>query len=419
LQKPAQDTRPILVASHDHRIRDLLLRNLEEWGYRTVGAASPQEAKAALKEHRPWLVLADWEMPGCQGLELCAHIRENRGPFYVYLILLTPRDHKDKLIAAMEAGADDFILEPFGVEEVQARIKSAQRILDLEKRLAQRNEELEETNRRLRFAHEVITKDVEAAARIQQSLLPSCTEALYGFWFESLFIPCQVVGGDIFNYFALDAETIAFYHLDVSGHGIPAAMMSVAVSKTLSSLPFHEALIRNGTVGQEGASQVLSPVSVVRELDLLFQSNEAVEQYFTMVYGTVAKGNGEVRFVQAGHPYPIYLPAASDARLVGSGGLPVGLVPQADFTETTLALSPGDRLFLYSDGIVDCTNPDGERFSMQRLQFFLTDQRDLALPDLMRKLGKELYRFHGNENFEDDISMLALERRSEVRGENK
>jgi len=399
----------VLVVSHDAHIRDIIMNGLAEWGYPAVQADSPDRARELLQEKHPWLVIADWAMPGCDGLSLCSHIREEVFPGYVYIILLTPKPYKNRLVEAMEAGTDDFIMEPFGMEEVLARIMSAQRIMALEKELGDRNQELTETNNRLRRAHEVITQDVEAAARIQQSLLPCCAEALFGFEFDSLFIPCQVVGGDIFNYFVLDQDTIAFYVLDVSGHGIPAAMMAVAVSKTLTSLPFHESLIRHTTRGPQ-AKQFFSPASVVRELDMLFQSNDTVEQYFTMVYGMLDRRTGEVRFTQAGHPHPVYIPASSDARLVGGGGLPVGLLPNAEFTETRITLSPGDRLFLYSDGIPDCADPDGERFSTDRLLFFLTDQRDLPLSGVMRKLGEEMYRFRRADSFEDDMSMLVIGR---------
>ncbi len=399
----------ILVASHDAHIRDLILRNLTEWGYPAVLAETADRAWQLLEEKKPWLVIADWAMPGSDGLSFCSRVRGRDNAGYVYIILLTPKVFKDRLVEAMEAGADDFILEPFGMDEVRARIMSAQRIMALEKELGERNQELTETNRRLRLAHEVITQDVESAARIQQSLLPCCAEAVFGFEFDSLFIPCQVVGGDIFNYFVLDQDTIAFYHLDVSGHGIPAAMMSVAVSKTLTSLPFHESLIRHTTRGPR-TMEPFSPSSVVRELDMLFQSNDSVEQYFTIIYGMLDRRTGQVRFTQAGHPHPIYLPASSDAKLVGSGGLPVGLLPNAEFTETRITLSPGDRLFLYSDGIPDCTDPEGGRFSTDRLLFFLTDQRDLPLSDLMRRLGEEMYRYHGSDAFEDDMSMLVIGR---------
>ncbi len=272
-----------------------------------------------------------------------------------------------------------------------------------------RHHELVLANRRLSKAQDVITRDLEAAARIQQGLLPMSAANLYGFGFESLFIPCNVVGGDMFNFFPVDENFAAFYLLDVSGHGIPAAMLSVAVSKTISSLPFHGNLVRGG-MSDLPQQEMTSPATVVRELDRLFQTTALVEQYFTMIYGVLDRRNGAACFTQAGHPHPVYVPQVGEPRLVGAGGLPVGLVRDADFTETSHVLYENDSLFLYSDGVTECTNRDGERFSSERFLKFLGENRDLPLTMLMRRLGEELYRFHGSDNFEDDMSVLVIQR---------
>ncbi|MBI9076164.1 MAG: SpoIIE family protein phosphatase [Desulfatibacillum sp.] len=410
------ESAPILIADDDEGIRNLLIEGLSAWGYQVLVAKDGEEAWEILKSIPVWLVISDWMMPGMDGPELCRRIRSASFPFYVYVILLTAKSQKDDLLQGMAAGADDFMNKPFGMAELRARISAAERILRLERSLEEKNAKLQEVNDQLQRANDMINKDMEAAAWIQQSLLPN-PGTIYGLNFDSLFIPCSVVGGDIFNYFPVGKHHLAFYSLDVSGHGIPAAMLSVTVNKTITTMPFHEARFFSGSDGSD-FNRSISPASMARELNLLFQRTETVEQYFTMVYGIVDRRNGNIILTQAGHPYPILVPAQGEARLLGSGGLPVGLLPDAEFTEDLYRIEPGDRLFLYSDGITDCTNEKGERFSQEKLVNFLSANRDCSLNRLIRKMGEELMHFHGSHSFDDDVSLMVMERIGDERINN-
>ncbi len=396
---------PILIADDDEGIRNLLVEGLSAWGHTVHVARDGVEAWDILQSTPVWMVISDWMMPGIDGLELCRRIRAASFPSYVYVVFLTAKSHKDEMLQGMEAGADDFMVKPFGMAELKARITAAERILRLE-------HSLEEKNQKLQKANDVITRDMEAAAWIQQSLLPN-PGTIYGLNFDSLFIPCRVIGGDIFSYFPVGKHHLAFYSLDVSGHGIPAAMLSVTVSKTITTMPFHEARFFSGSDGP-GYNSSISPASMARELNLLFQQTDTVEQYFTMAYGIVDRRNGNVVLTQAGHPYPVLVPAKGEAKLLGSGGLPVGLLPDADYMEDCYQIEPGDRLFLYTDGIIECTNAQGDRFTQEKLLRFLSEGRDMSLKKLMRKMGEELVRFHGDHSFEDDVSILAMEREVEA-----
>lgn len=399
---------PILIVDDDPGVRHLLKEGLSAWDYQVMEAQDGLEAWEILKETPVTLVISDWMMPGMDGVELCRRIRAHPFPSYVYVVLLTAKSQKDDLLQGMEAGADDFMGKPFVMAELKAKLAAAKRILNLERSLEEKNAKLQDMYKELTHAQDMLNKDIAAAAWIQQSLLPN-SSMVYGFRFDSLFMPCKVIGGDIFNYFPVDRYHLAFYSLDVSGHGIPAAMLSVTVNKTITSMPFHEARFFACSDGAE-FSRSISPSSMANELNLLFQRTETVEQYFTMVYGIVDRRNGNIILTQAGHPYPILIPDQGEARLLGSGGLPVGLLPDAEFTEDLYRIDPGDRLFLYSDGITDCLDRKGNRFSQEKLVNFLSEKRDLPLKDLMRRMGEELVHFRGDPNFEDDVSLMAMER---------
>ncbi|MCZ7624442.1 MAG: response regulator [Candidatus Methylomirabilis sp.] len=217
----------ILIVDDDVDMRRLLLGILQRWGYDVVPASDGAEAWDILQNQSISFVITDWIMPNLDGLKLCRRIREGRLDRYIYIILLTAKNSKDELIKGMEAGADDFLIKPFNVGELKVRIRAGERIVSLE-------HNLEEQNRKLQEAYSRIREDLDAAVAMQRSLLPNHTLVVPGFAFEWMFAPCHFVAGDIFNVFQLDDHRVGFYILDVAGHGIPAAMLSVTLSTLLS-----------------------------------------------------------------------------------------------------------------------------------------------------------------------------------------
>ena len=399
----------ILVADDDRTVRIALKSLLSKWGYEVLTAEDGNQAWEILQEpDAPRLAILDWIMPGIEGPALCKKIRQSSLASYTYLILLTAKSRKTELMEGLESGADDFISKPFNAGELKARIQAAERILSLEKELKVKNQELSQSNINLSRSNDIITKDLQVAASVQQSLLPAQTGEINGFSFGSLFMPCAIVGGDMFNYFQMGAHHMAFYILDISGHGVPAAMLSVTVSKTLTSLIWEEALATG--ISKNGSGTVLSPKDMVAKLNRLFQTNDALQAYFTMILGITDSRSGHTVLTQAGHPHPIRVPLQGNLETIGNGGFPVGLLENVTYSCYEFTLNQGDRLFLYSDGITECRNSQDIEFSQKRLMRLLDENRSLDLESIMRKTAEELYHFRGNHIFSDDISFVALQR---------
>jgi sigma-B regulation protein RsbU (phosphoserine phosphatase) len=400
----------ILIVEDDAITLLLLSRIFEEWGYEVVKASDGKEAWDMMKKDPISFVVTDWKMPRMDGLELCKKIRSANFPGYVYVMLLTTSHEKQELIKAMEAGVDDFVVKPPTSRELNARIRAGERILKLEKDLEERNEKLSESNKKLTEAYSVIKRDLEAAAVIQSSLLPKSASIVYGIQFDWIFIPCAFVAGDIFNYFKLDEHHVGFYLLDVAGHGISAAMLSVTLSKLLSPVNHHECLLKpsNTDLGPP-YYELTSPALAVQALNDRFQADGDALRYFTMVYGIIDTRDGRTSMTQAGHPPPILLHKGASASTMGSGGYPVGLLPDLAYEEVEVHLEKGDRLILYSDGITECANKEREQFSTERLMALLEKGKDSKMNELMGRIEQHLRQWKGNDEFEDDITLLALE----------
>lgn len=397
----------ILIADDDLDLRLLTARIIEKMGYEVVLANDGVAAWEILKKDKFHFVITDWIMPNMSGLELCEKIRNADFPHYIYIIMLTARDSDTELVKGMNAGADDFIVKPFKKEELHVRIKAGERIIQLET-------DLSEKNQKLNHAYSVIKKDLEAAGRIQESLLPKQDLNILDFQFEWMFLPSAFVAGDIFNYFQLDEHHIGFYLLDVAGHGIPAALLSVTISKVLSPLDIHAGILKH-FISNPPHYEITSPARVVDKLNNKFQADDDTMQYFTMIYGVIDARSGETTMTQAGHPNPILLKKNGEVMQAGDGGFPVGMLPEATYDEFQITLEKGDRLILYSDGIIECNNEKNEQFSIDRFMNLLQENKQSTRGELTQKIKHKLNQWNGTKDFDDDVTLLIMEMNQERR----
>lgn len=396
----------ILLVDDNPSMRTIPRLLLRKWGYEVFEASDGQEALDILEREPIGMVISDWMMPNLSGIELCRKIRERQTDRYTYLILCTSKGEKADLIEGMEAGADDFLVKPLSTEDLRVRVRAGQRILELERGLADRNEDLRGTNLKLQTAYERIEGDLKAAAWMQLELLPAPSPRMLGIESEWLFQPSLYVAGDTFNIFPVDDRQIGFYLLDVSGHGVPAAMLSITLSMILTPEPVHGTLLKRPNP-LSGREEAVEPPDVVRELNQRFQSKD--DSYFTMIYGLLDSQSGAFTLTQAGHPSPIVLHPCHDPELLGDGGAPVGMWPDMEYEAIRGQLQSGDRLVLYSDGVIECAKPDGEQFGEQRLMGHLKTANGATLRRMLDDLASAMRAWRGGSEFDDDVSLLAIE----------
>lgn len=398
----------ILIADDDPTSLMIMTAILTQWGHSVSVAHDGLEAYRLVQQEDIAFVISDWNMPVMDGPELCRRLRAAELSHYVYFILLTVRGDKASLIEGMEAGADDFLVKPVDREELRVRLRAGERILNLEQELEERNRKLHVLNQNLQQAYDTISQDVEAAAAMQQALLPP-PAALQGVTFDWLFRPSHFVAGDMFGYFPLTDRCLAFYQLDVAGHGIPSALLSFTLSHILAQGREEAGLLLDPDSGSSHPGVALPP-RVMAELNRRFAADTDSPLYFTMLYGVIDTGSGRVTLTQAGHPGPLWLRRAErKITVLGTGGFPIGMLPDREYEATTVDLAAGDRLFLYSDGVTECENAAGELFSQSRLVATLERAADQPLSAVTQTVGQALQQWKGDERYQDDISLLALE----------
>ncbi len=400
----------ILIVDDMAISRMLLERSLKKWGYEAVSVDNIDAATELILSDSIHFVLTDWVMPGGDGPTLCRRIRALNKPFYTYIILVTSLDDSQSLVDGMEAGADDFIHKPIKMNELLARIRAGERVLQLEKVLQDRNVKLQELSDNLLAAQKIITWDLQLAGTIQRSLLPTASSSLQGVAIDCLLCPSVHVSGDIFNFFRLDENHVGFYVIDVSGHGVAAAMLSSRLSQLLNpEMNRGSPLIEYSQPEAPYSGIVKKSSAVIDALNIHFQMNDIHTLYFTMVYGVIDTHLHTIDICQAGHPNPIYLSTEGSAQFIGDGGFPVGITTLAEYESISLNYASGDRLFFYSDGITECMGINQEMFGSERLLNFIIETRELPISEVLVRLEQCMRLWRGSDKFEDDISVLALE----------
>ncbi len=389
----------ILIAEDDPVSRKLLARIIEKWGHEVLAAEDGHSAWSIFQNSDIQLVITDWMMPKVDGIELCRRIRSAESKEYVYVIILTAREKMMDVIEGFEAGADDFVTKPFNQEELKSRIQVGIRILALENNLYKKNSQLKEVNDKL-------TGDMRAAAKVQRSLLPNQDLKIAGvnvFW---EFNPCDQLGGDILNVFRLDESRYGVYLLDVSGHGVPAALHAVALSRILSE---NQGIVKN-IVPDHPFYAVTPPDQVLAKLNKQFPMDIDNGQYFTILYGILNMCDHTFRWSSAGHPFPIIVDENKVVFLDNVGGPPIGFFEDAEYQKGFYRLKSKQKILIYSDGIPEAMNDSNQPFSMEGIKKTVENNRNLGVREVIGKVNQGVREWTSKKGGPgDDVSIIGLE----------
>ncbi len=280
-------------------------------------------------------------------------------------------------IARLEAELDDLRLLYDAVMEHGEAV---------EDQLAQQNLLLEETQKRLEA-------ELADAARYLMSMLPEKRQEFPRT--DWLLVPSTELGGDSFGYRRIDEDHFAFYLIDVCGHGVGSALLSVAAINVLRSPGMTQADFRD-------------PSQVLAALNDMFPMEQQGNKFFTIWYGVHNSRTGELRYATGGHPPAILLRRSADGiaeatQLITVGGMAIGAFPAVDFESATTTIEPGDRLLLISDGTFEVDKPDGDMLTVDELA------AQAVKDDSPEGLLAWVRSFVDSDALPDDFSVLRVE----------
>jgi sigma-B regulation protein RsbU (phosphoserine phosphatase) len=388
----------ILIVDDSEDIRILLRRILQAAGYEVAEAANGESALDEVAGLRPDLVLLDIVMPGVSGYEVCETLKRTDAVADVPVIFLSARSDAADKIKGLEIGGSDYITKPFDKGEVLARVENQLKIRRLTKELVRTNVDLVDKQKRL-------DDDLKAAAGIQQSLLPQKMPDIKNLTIAWKFMPSYMIGGDIFNVFRLDESHIGIYMIDVSGHGVPSALVTVSVSQTLRP---DSGSVAKKKISRSPGYKIISPKEVLQTLDREYPI-ERFDKYFTIVYLIIDTGTGDLVYSNAAHPSPVIMRSDGSSVYLDKGGTIIGLGTIVPFEEEQISLEKGDKIILYTDGIAEYQNNNGEYFGEDRLYSILNGSRDEGVEALLDNVLHAITDFGKGREFQDDITLIAIE----------
>jgi len=379
----------ILLVDDNPTNLQVLYGTLDGRGYQLRIAQSGEDAIDIARAATPQLILLDIMMPpGIDGFETLGRLKADPVTSGIPVIFLSALDETEVKVKGLTLGAVDFVNKPFQAEEVIARVSTHLTLHRLQRELEVRNEELVTANQRMK-------RDLEAAARVQAALLPDSLPDTARVQFAWRYRPCDELAGDALGVQGIAEDQVALYIVDVSGHGVPSSLLSVAVTRSLAPA---------GDV-----TQARTPAQIAARLNTLYPMADNGNHYFTMVYGTLDPGTGVFRYTAAGHPGPLVVTGTQPPSSHDLPAVPIGLLDDAEYEEAELVLKPGDRVYLYSDGLNEERNSEGEQFGRRRLEAALAARFEQPLAEGIDAVLSELASWRGDDRFSDDLSIVAAE----------
>ncbi len=392
----------ILVAEDEAITRRSLARQLEQWGHTITLAEDGELAWERFEAGGFDIVVTDWEMPRLSGPEFVRRIRQSAGAAYVYIIMLTSRSNKSDIVEGIEAGPDDFVSKPFDREELRVRLLAGQRVVGLERALNRQNAELRDANERVRHG-------LRAAARVQRAMLPQgniVTPRVRTAW---TYVPTEELAGDAIGLHLVEDRYLVGYVIDVSGHGVPAALLSVTAMNVMKSLA-GAAPPAPGATAANGRAPVRRPASIATEMNSRFTAEESDDRFMTMVLCLLDTQTGQFTFSSAGHPPPTILRGQDPIAVPDANGLPIAVMAGSEYEDVVVHLKTGDRVFLVSDGILEQSRAGAKgQFGMGNLMPLLISAAGARIGSLVTDVVDRLAAWAGTKSFADDVSLVAIE----------
>ncbi len=367
----------------EHLIRQKFRRQIRSQEFEFLFAINGVDALDKLRDNPDIdLVLTDINMPEMDGLTLLTRLGElelNLKP-----VIVSAYGDMQNIRTAMNRGAFDFVTKPIDLQDLEVTIdKSLKEILVLKQALE---------------AHDhliAIEQELNIATTIQTSILPQTFPPYPDrkeFDIFARMVTAKEVGGDFYDFFPIGKHRLGFTIGDVSGKGVPAAML-MAVSRTLLKAT---------------ALKGIPPDECLQEINNILAVESLSTMFVTIFYGVLDVRNGALEYCNGGHNPPYLVSTNGITQLDNIGGLFVGALQNIEYESKMMTLQPGDTLFLYTDGVTEAEDMNEDEFQTDRLEACLRDLNGEALPAMTERVFDAVRKFSDGMQQSDDITILTV-----------
>jgi sigma-B regulation protein RsbU (phosphoserine phosphatase) len=397
-----QPIRLLLIEDNpsDARLLSEMLREAHAAPFELIWSDRLVKGLERLRAGNVDVALVDLSLPDATGLDTVIQTRAQAPDLPI--IVLTASSSDDKAIAALRAGAQDYLVK--GWADSELIIRTIRYAIERKRTEA----ELARTARELRARNEQIQADLLLAREVQMALLPQQyptfppgtkpEQSLLRFHHH--YQPAAFLAGDFFDVFPINDTSAGVFICDVMGHGVRASLITAMIR------PLVDELIARAA----DPASLLSEIN--RELVSILQQTDATI-FATVFYMVTDAARQELRYANAGHPPPLHLSRHRNS--VGTvcpdsdHGPALGLFPNPAYETHVHPIEPGDAVILYTDGLFEITDSKDEEYGQERLREFVRQHIALPVPDLFEGLLNDIKRYAATEEFPDDVCLLSLE----------
>ena len=381
----------LVVDDNDDNLYTLKL-HLDLEGYTEVDTARDgEEAIARLKTDAFDLVLLDVMMPKVDGFQVLAWLKDQARLRDLPVIMISALTEMNSMARCIELGAVDYLLKPFNPVLLKARLGAT-----LEKKRLR--DEIDAHLARLQ-------EELDAARRLQMAMVPQSfppPSADFPIDLCASMEPAREVGGDLYDFFVTEDGMLCFLVGDVSGKGMAAALF---MARTKSLIRIATDLMRS----RDGPSA--APAEIIARVNRELCQNNGDMMFVTLFFAMLRPSNGEVEFCNAGHNAPYRLNGQGLAPIEGGKGIILGIRPDAVYATGRSSLAPGESIYVFTDGVTEAANLEGELFAEARLESVLRAASGCAsAAAIVKSVGEALRGFVGTALPSDDITMLTVRR---------
>jgi phosphoserine phosphatase RsbU/P len=373
------EAKKVILLVDDMPANIQIVNSILQDNYRVRIATSGARALDLVRtEPIPDLILLDVLMPEMDGFEVCARLKADPATREIPVIFLTGRTEVEDETKGFEIGGVDYIHKPFSHAVVQARVQTHLTLRGIRDQLSRQLSALKE--------------ELESAHQIQRSILPREAPPVTGLEIAMRYIPMNAVAGDFYDFIVVDEHHVGVLVADVSGHGMPAALISSMLKIALA----------------EQSDYATQPARLLTRLNQVL-CGKFRHRFITAAYVYLDTENNSLRYSGAGHP-PMLLRRylSGDVEEVVENGLFLGAFPDAAYTEIELPFEPGDWIVLYTDGVFETENPAQKEYGTDRFKDFLSTHADRSPSDFAIALLEDLTRWAEGKETEDDLTLLAI-----------
>ncbi len=376
-----------LIADDQPDVLAALRLLLKGAGFQTETVSSPKSVLEAIKQRDFDVVLMDLNYArdttsGKEGLDLIARIQAMDSNLPI--VVMTAWGSVDLAIESMRRGVRDFVQKPWDNSKLLQTLRT-----QIEKGREERRQHLR--NSLSRALEERLRLELSEAREIQQALLPQRLPSLPGFEIDSAWQPARTVGGDYLAAFKLSERYTALCVADVSGKGLPAALLMSNMQAALSAF----------------AATTIEPHEVCTRLNNVMCGNTPLHKFITCFYSVLDVQDRKLVYSNAGHNAPILVRRDGKCERLVDGGRVLGVFADSKYEEGEIQMQSGDRLLLFTDGLTEANNELGEEFGEARLGQLLVTRRKLGASELRGQILSAVGEFC-SDDFEDDAALLVL-----------